>query len=58
MLVYTERSPQYLGRSAWSMQELVWARELPIMRGNGNRKIFLDIKDIDLYIEQNKSIYQ
>jgi hypothetical protein len=38
------------------MRELIWAGEIPIVRGNGNLKIFLDIKDIDDYIERNKSI--
>ena len=57
--LYTlKEAAQYLGRSDWSMRELIWAGEIPIVRGDGNRKIFLDIKDIDEYINRNKSIYQ
>jgi excisionase family DNA binding protein len=56
--LYTlSEAAQYLGRSDWSMRELIWAGEIPVVRGNGNRKIFLDIKDIDEYIDRNKSIY-
>ena len=57
--LYTlKEAAQYLGRSTWSMRELIWAGVIPIVRGNGNRKIFIDVKDIDQYIERNKSIYQ
>jgi len=36
--LYTlKEAAQYLGRSAWSMRELIWAGEIPIVRGNGNR---------------------
>ena len=57
--LYTlKEAAQYLGRSLWGMRELIWAGEIPVVRGNGNRKIFLDIKDIDEYIERNKSMYQ
>jgi len=40
------------------MRELIWAGKIPIVRGDGDRKIFIDVKDIDDYIERNKSIYQ
>jgi excisionase family DNA binding protein len=57
--LYTlKEAAQYLGRSDWSMRELIWAGEIPIVRGNGNRKMFLDIKDLEEYIKRNKSIYQ
>ena len=57
--LYTlKEAAQYLGRSDWSMRELIWAGKIPIVRGDGDRKIFIDVKDIDDYIERNKSIYQ
>ena len=57
--LYTlKEAARYLGRSDWSMRELIWAGKIPVVRGDGDRKIFLDIKDIDQYIERNKSIYQ
>ena len=57
--LYTlKEAAEYLGRSDWSMRELIWAGKIPIVRGDGNRKIFLDVKDINDYIERNKSIYQ
>ena len=54
--LYTlKEAAKYLGRSVWSMRELVWAGEISIVRENGKRKIFIDIKDLDAYIERNKS---
>jgi len=56
--LYTlKEAARYLGRSEWSMRELIWAGKIPIVRGDGARKIFLDIKDLDAYIKGNKSIY-
>jgi len=57
--LYTLREAAiYLGRAVWGMRELIWAGEIPIVRGDGNRKIFLDIVDLNEYINRNKSIYQ
>ena len=57
--LYTlKEAAEYLGRSVWSVRELIWAGKIPIVRGDGDRKIFIDVKDIEDYIERNKSIYQ
>ena len=48
---------EYLGRSEWSMRELVWAGKIPVVRQDGKRKIFLDIEDLNNFIDRNKSTY-
>jgi hypothetical protein len=45
----------YLGRTVWSMRELIWAGKLPVVRSG--KRIFLDVHDLDSYIEKNKSTY-
>jgi len=56
--LYTlKEAGEYLGRSAWSMRELIWAGKIPVVRGEGARKIFLDIEDLNKFINQNKSVY-
>lgn len=56
--LYTlKEAAEYLGRSEWSMRELVWAGRIPVVRNEGGRKIFLDIEDLNGFITQNKSIY-
>jgi excisionase family DNA binding protein len=45
----------YLGRTLWSIRELVWAGKLPIVRDG--KRIFVDINDLNAYIEKNKTTY-
>ena len=48
----------YLGRSEWGMRELIWAGSIPIVKPREARKIFLDINDLDRFVEANKSVYR
>ena len=43
---------QYLGRSSWSVRRLIWSGELPEVRAG--RRIHLDVKDMDTFIDRNK----
>jgi excisionase family DNA binding protein len=55
--LYTmKQAGEYLGRSYWAIRELVWEGKLPYVRDG--RAIFLDVKDLDDYVEKNKTIYQ
>ena len=42
----------YLGRSVWSIRELIYDGKLPCVRAG--RRIHLDIEDLDQWIERNK----
>jgi excisionase family DNA binding protein len=46
---------QYLGRTLWSMRELVWAGKIPIIRDG--KRIFVDINDLDLYISKYRMTF-
>ena len=46
----------YLGRTVWSVRELVWSRELPVIQSGRGGKQYLDINDLDEWIEKNKSV--
>lgn len=48
----------YLGRSEWGMRELIWAGVIPVVKPRTARKIFLDINDLDRFVEANKSVYR
>lgn len=57
--LYTlKEAAQYLGRSDWSVRELIWEGVLPIVRPEGRRKIFLDIFALVEFVDRNKSMYQ
>ena len=43
---------QYLGRSVWSVRELIWNGTLPSVRVG--RRVHLDIVDLDGWIDRNK----
>jgi len=47
----------YLGRSEWGMRDLIWKRQVPVVMNSGGRKIFVDVKDLDAYVESNKTVY-
>ena len=48
----------YLGRSYWSVRELVISGKIPRVQDEGGRKIFLDIADLETFIEHHKAIHQ
>jgi excisionase family DNA binding protein len=43
----------YLGRLVWAVREMIWAGKLPYVRDG--KRILLDIKDMEEWIEQNKT---
>jgi excisionase family DNA binding protein len=54
--LYTlKEAARYLGRSHWGMRDLIWNRKIPAVREG--RKIYLDIDDLNDYIQRNKSLY-
>jgi excisionase family DNA binding protein len=50
-----EQAGKYLGRSPWSVRELVRSGRIPCVRDG--KRIFLDRLDLDRWIEQSKERY-
>jgi excisionase family DNA binding protein len=46
---------QYLGRIVWSIREMIYAGKIPYIRDG--RRMLLDIKDMDSWIENNRCQY-
>lgn len=46
---------QYLGRTIWSIREMIYAGKLPYIRDG--RRMLLDIHDMDSWIENNRTRY-
>jgi len=56
--LYTlKEAAEYLGRSEWGVRDLIWSQVIPVVKQHGSRKQYLDINDLDAFIEKNKSIY-
>jgi hypothetical protein len=48
----------YLGRGVWGVRDLIWKGILPVVKNRDNgKKLFIDIEDLNKFIDQNKSIY-
>jgi hypothetical protein len=48
----------YLGRGVWGVRDLIWKGVLPVVKNRDNgKKLFIDIVDLNKFIDQNKSIY-
>ena len=41
----------YLGRSMWSIREMIWAGKIPCVKDG--KRIFPDIRDMDDWIEDH-----
>ena len=46
------QAAEYMGATIWGMRSLIWAKKLQVVRYG--RKQWLDIKDMDVFIEKNK----
>ena len=45
----------FLGRSTWSVREMLWAGKLPYIKDG--KRIFVDVLDIEQWIEQSKTLF-
>ena len=48
-----EDSARYLGVSPWTLREMIWRNDLPHVKIG--RRQYLDIRDLDQFIEQSKT---
>jgi excisionase family DNA binding protein len=51
-LLSVEQAARYLGRTKFSVQHLIRVRAFPIFRHG--RRVFIDRKDLDAWVEDNK----
>lgn len=49
---------EWLGLTVWSLRERIWAGDIPVVLFPGGRKQFIDTKDIERFITQNKRTVQ
>jgi len=46
----------YLGRTEWGVRELIWSHELPVIKSGRGGKQYIDVNDMDAYIDRNKAV--
>jgi len=54
-LLALKDAAKHLGLSVWAMRERVWAGDIPVVQFPGGRKMYVDLLDIEDFIEQNKT---
>ena len=47
---------EYLGLTVWAMRERIWAGQIPVIQFPGGRKQYVDVQDLEYFIEENKKI--
>ncbi len=52
-LLSLREAAAYMGWTIWEIRRFVWSGEVPFIR-RGKRKIFIDRKDLDTWVDSNK----
>ena len=57
-LLPLKEAAKWLGLTVWAMRERIWAGDIPVVRFPNGRKMYLDTKDLEAFIESNKRVIQ
>ena len=55
-LLPLKAAAEYLGLTVWALRERIWAGALPVVQFPGGRKQYLDVRDLDGFVEANKRV--
>jgi hypothetical protein len=53
-LLPLKQAADHIGLSVWALREAIWGGLLPVVRFPGGRKLWLEVADLDAFIENNK----
>jgi excisionase family DNA binding protein len=56
-LLTIEKAAEFLGLTDWAMRSRIWSGDIPVVRFPGGRKMYIDVRDIERFIERNKMTY-
>ena len=55
-LLTLKKAADMLGLTLWAMRERVWQGAIPVVQFPGGRKQYIDVRDIENFIEKNKQV--
>lgn len=55
-LLPLKQAAEWLGLTVWAMRERIWAGDIPVVQFPGGRKMFIDVQDMETFIQNNKTI--
>jgi hypothetical protein len=47
---------EWLGLTVWAMRERIWAGQIPVVQFPGGRKMYVDVEDLEKFIQGNKRV--
>ena len=53
-LLTLRKAAERLGLSLWAMRERIWSGQIPVVRFPKGRKFYIDVNDLEEFIEKNK----
>jgi len=53
-LLTIKKASTYMGLTIWALRERIWQGLIPVVTFPGGRKQYIDVRDIDYFIEKNK----
>jgi hypothetical protein len=53
-LLPLKAAAKHLGLTVWALRERIWAGQIPVVQWPGGRKQYIDIQDINDFIQKNK----
>jgi predicted site-specific integrase-resolvase len=53
-LLPLKEAAKWLGLTVWAMRERIWAGQIPVVQFPGGRKQYIDVKDLEAFIQNNK----
>jgi hypothetical protein len=55
-LLPLKKAADYMGLTVWAMRERIWAGDIPVVQFPNGRKQYIDIQDLDKFIQDNKRV--
>jgi predicted site-specific integrase-resolvase len=53
-LLTLKKASDFLGLTVWALRERIWAGHIPVVQFPGGRKQYVDIRDLEGFIETHK----
>jgi hypothetical protein len=56
-LLPLKKAAEVLGLTTWAMRSRIWSGDIPMVRFPGGGRRYIDIRNIEQFIERNKMTY-
>jgi hypothetical protein len=57
-LLTLKKAADHLGLTVWALRERIWAGHIPVVQFPGGRKQYVDIRDLDAFIDSHKRVVE